>query len=70
MERPPAPTDLPTTSMKINQTWRVAATIAADLLCWLRPLCLDRSLADVEPKTPRYRILHTTVLSGAHPTDC
>ncbi len=55
--------------MKINQTWCVVATIAADLLCWLRPLCLDRSLADVEPKTPRYRILHTTVLLGAHPTD-
>jgi hypothetical protein len=36
--------------MKINQAWCVAATIAADLLCWLRLLCLDRALADAEPK--------------------
>jgi hypothetical protein len=28
----------------------VAATIAADLLCWLRLLCLDPALADAEPK--------------------
>jgi hypothetical protein len=52
---------LPSTSMTINQAWCVAATIAADLLCWLRLLCLDRSLADAEPKTLRYRILHTAV---------
>jgi hypothetical protein len=47
--------------MKINQAWCVAATIAADLLCWLRLLCLDPTLADAEPKTPRYQILHTAV---------
>jgi hypothetical protein len=52
---------LPSTSMTINQAWCVAATIAADLLCWLRLLCLDQSLADAEPKTLRYRILHTAV---------
>jgi hypothetical protein len=52
---------LPSTSMKINAAWCVAATIACDLLCWLRLLCLDRSLADAEPKTLRYRILHTAV---------
>ena len=32
---------------------------ACDLLCWLRLLCLDPALADAEPKTLRYRILHT-----------
>jgi len=37
----------------------VAATIAADLLCWLRLLCLDGPLAKAEPKTLRYRLLHT-----------
>jgi hypothetical protein len=47
--------------MTINQAWCVAATMAADLLCWLRLLCLDRSLADAEPKALRYRILHTAV---------
>ena len=52
---------LPSTSMTINQAWCVAATIAADLLRWLRLLCLDQSLADAEPKTLRYRILHTAV---------
>ena len=31
-----------------------------DLLCWLTLLlCLDASLADAEPKTLRYRLLHT-----------
>ena len=32
---------------------------AWDLLCWLWLLCLDPALADAEPKTLRYRILHT-----------
>jgi len=50
---------LPSSSMAINQAWCVAATIAADLLCWLRLLCLDPALADAEPKTLRYRLLHT-----------
>jgi hypothetical protein len=45
--------------MAINQVWCVAATIAADLLCWLRLLCLDPAMADAEPKTLRYRLLHT-----------
>ena len=52
---------LPSTNLQINTAWCVAATIAADLLCWLRLLCLDRSLADAEPKTLRYRILHAAV---------
>ena len=30
-----------------------------DLLCWLRPLCLDGPLTKAEPKTLRYRLLHT-----------
>lgn len=50
---------LPSTSIDINQAWCLAATIAADLLCWLRLLCLDGPLAKAEPKTLRYRLLHT-----------
>lgn len=50
---------LPSKSLEINKAWCVAATIAADLLCWLRLLCLDATLTDAEPKTLRYRILHT-----------
>ena len=50
---------LPSTSITINRAWCVAATIACDLLCWLRLLCLDGPLAKAEPKTLRYRLLHT-----------
>jgi hypothetical protein len=50
---------LPSTSIDINRAWCVAATIACDLLCWLRLLCLDGPLATAEPKTLRYRLLHT-----------
>jgi hypothetical protein len=50
---------LPSTSFALNQAWCVAATIACDLLCWLRLLCLDGPLARAEPKTLRYRLLHT-----------
>jgi hypothetical protein len=50
---------LPSTSIDINRAWCVAATIAVDLLCWLRLLCLDGPLAKAEPKTLRYRLLHT-----------
>ncbi|MGH3998827.1 MAG: transposase, partial [Pseudonocardiaceae bacterium] len=50
---------LPSASIEINRAWCVAATIACDLLCWLRLLCLDGPLATAEPKTLRYRLLHT-----------
>ncbi|MDQ4033262.1 MAG: IS1380 family transposase [Actinomycetota bacterium] len=52
---------LPSTSIEINQAWCIAATIACDLLCWLRLLCLHGLLATAEPKTLRYRLLHTAV---------
>jgi Transposase DDE domain group 1 len=50
---------LPSTKIGINRAWCTAATIAADLLAWLRLLCLDGDLAKAEPKTLRYRLLHT-----------
>jgi hypothetical protein len=50
---------LPSTSIEINRAWCLAATIACDLLCWLRLLCLQGPLAKAEPKTLRYRLLHT-----------
>jgi hypothetical protein len=50
---------LTSTSIEINRAWCLAATIACDLLCWLRLLCLDGPLAKAEPKTLRYRLLHT-----------
>ena len=50
---------LPSRSMAINAAWCVAAMIATDLLCWFRLLCLGGDLAGAEPKTLRYRLLHT-----------
>lgn len=50
---------LPSTKIDINRAWCQAATIAADLLAWLRLLRLDGELATAEPKTLRYRLLHT-----------
>ena len=50
---------LPSTSIEINRAWALAAAIGIDLLCWLRLLCLDGPLARAEPKTLRYRLLHT-----------
>ena len=50
---------LPSTSMSINAAWCVAAMIATDLLRWLALLCLDPASRDTEPKTLRYRLLHT-----------
>ncbi|NLT57146.1 MAG: IS1380 family transposase [Actinomycetales bacterium] len=50
---------LPSKHYKINQVWCIAAAIACDLLAWLRLLCLTGPLAKAEPKTLRYRLLHT-----------
>jgi Transposase DDE domain group 1 len=50
---------LPSASFEINQAWCLAAAIACDLLAWLRLLCLTGDLAKAEPKTLRYRLLHT-----------
>ncbi len=50
---------LPSTSMSINAAWCVAAMIATDLLRWFALLCLDPAHIDTEPKTLRYRLLHT-----------
>jgi hypothetical protein len=50
---------LPSKHHRINQAWCIAAAIAADLLVWLRLLCLTGDLAKAEPKTLRYRLLHT-----------
>jgi hypothetical protein len=51
---------LPSTSFEINQAWYLAVAIACDLLAWLRLLCLSGDLAKAEPKTLRYRLLHTS----------
>jgi hypothetical protein len=50
---------LPSKHYHLNQAWCIAAAMAVDLLAWLRLLCLTGDLAKAEPKTLRYRLLHT-----------
>ncbi len=44
---------------QVNTAWCQAASIACDLPAWLRLLALNGDLAKAEPKTLRYKILHT-----------
>lgn len=50
---------LPSKHYRLNQAWCIAVAMACDLLAWLRLLCLTGDLAKAEPKTLRYRLLHT-----------
>ena len=50
---------MPSAVYQVNTAWCQAASIACDLLAWLRLLALDGDLAKAEPKTLRYTILHT-----------
>jgi hypothetical protein len=59
----------PSTSFALNQAWLAASLAAATLLAWLKLLAFDGDLAKAEPKTLRYRILHTAARltrSGRH----
>lgn len=49
---------LPSREFAINTAWCHAVAIAADLTAWLRLLALTGTLAHVEPKALRYRLLH------------
>ena len=49
----------PSHDLAVNTAWMTASLTAATLLAWLRLLALDGDLARSEPKTLRYRILHT-----------
>lgn len=49
----------PSFDFTLNAAWLTAAMIASILLAWLKLLALDGDLARAEPKTLRYRILHT-----------
>jgi hypothetical protein len=50
---------LPSKDWGINEAWCQVVALAVDLLAWLRHLALDGDLAKAEPKTLRYRLLHT-----------
>ncbi len=48
----------PSREYAINQAWALSASIAADLIAWLRLLALPAPLKACEPKALRYRFLH------------
>jgi hypothetical protein len=49
---------LPSHAWSVNLAWCTAVSIAVDLLAWLKLLGLPTDLADCEPRTLRYRVLH------------
>lgn len=50
---------LPSRVFAINQAWCALTAVAADLTAWLQLVGLTGDLARAEPKTLRYRVLHT-----------
>lgn len=51
--------NLPFSNQAANHIWLELCLIAGDLICWTQHLALDGPLAVCEPKTLRYRLLHT-----------
>jgi hypothetical protein len=51
--------NLPFREFALNAVWLELSLIAQDLSVWTQALCLDGELATCEPKTLRYRLLHT-----------
>jgi hypothetical protein len=49
----------PSRDFAVNAAWLTAAMTGQILLAWLKMLALDGDLASAEPKTLRYRVLHT-----------
>jgi hypothetical protein len=51
--------NLPFRDFDLNAVWLEISMIAQDLIAWTQLLALDGALAVCEPKTLRYRLLHT-----------
>ena len=51
--------NLPFRDFDHNQVWLELSLIAQDLIAWTQQLALTGELATCEPKTLRYRLLHT-----------
>ena len=49
----------PSFDYQVNSAWLTASMTGQILLAWLKLLALDGDLARAEPKTLRYRVLHT-----------
>jgi len=54
--------NLPSHSFAINAAWLTVVLMAADLLAWMKALCLKGELSRAEPKRLRYTLLHTAGL--------
>jgi hypothetical protein len=57
---------LPFRDFDHNQAWLELSMIAQDLITWTQALTLDDELAVCEPKTLRYRLLHTAARLAFH----
>jgi hypothetical protein len=51
--------NLPFRDFDLNAVWLELSLIAQDVIAWTQHLALDDELAICEPKTLRYRLLHT-----------
>ena len=50
---------MPFSRFAANAAWLELVLCAADLIAWCQGVCLDGELARAEPRTLRYRLLHT-----------
>jgi hypothetical protein len=58
--------NLPFRDFDHNAVWLEISLIAQDLIAWTQHLALDDELAICEPKTLRYRLLHTAARLAFH----
>lgn len=58
--------NLPFRDFDHNAVWLELSLIAQDLIAWTQHLALDDELAVCEPKTLRYRLLHTAARLAFH----
>jgi Transposase DDE domain group 1 len=58
--------NLPFDLLRRNAVWLELVLAAQDLCCWAQALLLDGELAVAEPKTLRYRLLHTAARIVRH----
>jgi hypothetical protein len=58
--------NLPFREFALNEVWLELSLIASDLTVWTQALTLDGELAVCEPKTLRYRLLHTAARLAFH----
>ena len=58
--------NLPFREFALNEVWLELSLIASDLTVWTQALTLTGELASCEPKTLRYRLLHTAARLAFH----